>query len=167
MSNNLLALVWNQFQVNAPHTFLQLWNNQDFTDVTLATVDDQQIRAHKVILSSGSLFFQNIFLKHPHQNPLLYLKDVRYKDLELIIEFIYTGQCNVEHVELEHFLSVGRDLRVIGLLEETYPNEIQNLREDNVTEGNEFQRSNTIDTSFEETSKATREIFTEKNLNIC
>ena len=110
MSNNLLALVWNQFQVNAPHTFLQLWNNQDFTDVTLATVDDQQIRAHKVILGSGSSFFQNIFMKHPHQNPLLYLKDVRYKDLELIIQFIYTGECNVELLELKHFLSVGKDL---------------------------------------------------------
>ena len=149
MSNNLVANTCNQFEVNAPHSFQRLWNNQDFTDVTLATVDDQQIRAHKVILSSGSSVFQNIFLKHPKQNPLLYLKDVRYKDLELIIKFIYTGQCNVEHVELEHFLSIGKYLRVIGLLEETDLNEI---REDNVTEGYEFFRRNTADNSFEETN---------------
>ena len=83
-----------------------------------------------------------------------------------IVQFIYTGQSNVEPLKLKHFLSVGKDLRVTRVLEQSDPNEVQNLREYIVTEGNEFQRSNTIDTSFEETNKATREIVTEKNKRI-
>ena len=64
----------------------------NFTDVTLATVDNQQIEVHKVILSSYSQFFRNILLRNPHPNPLLYLKDIRFKELEMIIKFIYLGQ---------------------------------------------------------------------------
>ena len=84
MTDNTLELCWDHFETNAPKMFRNLWNDQDFADVTLATVDDQQIRAHKVILSSCSQFFRNIFLMNPHQNPLLYLKGIRYKELALI-----------------------------------------------------------------------------------
>ena len=81
MTDNTVEMWWNNFETNAHNTFRNLWNDQDFADVTLATVDDQQSRAHKVILSSCSQFFRNIFLKNPHQNPLLYLKDIRYKEI--------------------------------------------------------------------------------------
>ena len=73
MTDKNLNLHWDHFETNAPNTFKKLWNDQDFSDVTLATVDNQQIRAHKVILSSSSKFFRNIFLKNQHQNPLIYL----------------------------------------------------------------------------------------------
>ena len=79
----------NDFESNSSDTFRQLWNGKDFTDVTLATVDNQQIRAHKVILSSCSPFFKNILLRNPHQDPLFYLKDIRHKELEMILQFIY------------------------------------------------------------------------------
>ena len=51
-------------------------NDQAFTDVTLATLDNQHVRAHKIILSSGSTFFKNILVRNLHQNPLIYLKDI-------------------------------------------------------------------------------------------
>ena len=117
MTDNTFYLRWNNFETNAPNTLRKLWNDQDFADVTLATVDDKQIRAHKVILSSCSELFRNIFLKNPHQNPLLYLKGIRYKELALVIEFIYLGQCEVRQSELEDFLSMGNDLKVGGIME--------------------------------------------------
>ena len=58
-----MFLTSNNFDSRAPNTFRQLWNYNNFTDVTLATVDNQQIRAHKVILSSGSQFFQEHIIK--------------------------------------------------------------------------------------------------------
>ena len=118
MSDNTMELRWDHFETNAPNTFKKLWNDQDFADVTLATADNQQIRAHKVILSSCSEFFRNIFLNNPHQNPLLYLKGIRYKELAMIIKFIYLGQCDVGQYELEDFLTTGNDLEVGGLIED-------------------------------------------------
>ena len=108
----------NYFESFALNTIRQLWDDQDFSDVTLATVDNQQIRAHKVILSSNSSFFRNILLNNPHPNPLIYLKGIRHKELEMVMQFIYLGQCQVGQEELNAFIATGKDLAVNGLLED-------------------------------------------------
>ena len=125
MTDNTQELRWDNFETNAPNTFIKLWNDQDFADVTLATVDDKQIRAHKVILSSCSQFFRNIFVKHPHQNPLLHLKGIKYKELSMVIKLIYLGQCDVGQNELEDFLATGNDLEVGGLMEDVNLKDIE------------------------------------------
>ena len=79
MENRKEIEYFNHFEIDIPNAFKQLWKDKDFADVTLATVDDHQIRAHKIILSSCSNFFRNILLNNPHHNPLIYLKDIRYK----------------------------------------------------------------------------------------
>ena len=94
-----------------------MWNDLDFADVTLATADYQQIRAHKVILSSCSQFFRNILLNNPHQNPLLYLKGIKHRELVLVTQFIYLGQCQAKHENVGAFLATGKDLEVSGLME--------------------------------------------------
>ena len=82
MENRMEIEYFNHFEIDIPNAFKQLWKDKDF-----ATVDDHQIRAHKVILSSCSNFFRNILLNNPHQNPLIYLKDIRYKELEMVMKF--------------------------------------------------------------------------------
>ena len=42
MSNSPLGVSWNQFEANAPRTLQNLFNDQDFADVTLATEDNHQ-----------------------------------------------------------------------------------------------------------------------------
>ena len=103
-----LNLGYKYIQTNASKTFNELLNDHNLKDVTLVDVDNLQVRAHKIILISSSLFFKNIFLRHPHLSPLIYLKDIKYKYLDLIIKFIYTGQCDVEEPELIQFLKVGK-----------------------------------------------------------
>ena len=100
--------------------FRQLWENQDFVDVTLATADFKQLKAHKAILASSSQFFREIFLENPHSSPLLFLKDVTFNDLQSILKFIYLGQCEVEKDMFEHFLKIGRALDISGLNEEDF-----------------------------------------------
>ena len=117
-ASSKMVLSWNGFKLNATSTFKNLWNDQDFADVTLASVDDQQIRVHKVILSSCSYFFKNILIKNPHPNPLIYLKNIDIKNLNLLMQFIYFGQCEVGPGELDSFLAAGKDLKVNGLMEE-------------------------------------------------
>ena len=91
MNVYIVELCWDNFETNAPITLRKLWYDQYFADVTLATVDDKQIRVHKVILSSCSQFFRNVLLKNPHHNPRLYLK---FKELAMVMKFIYLGLWN-------------------------------------------------------------------------
>ena len=77
--------------------------------------DDEQIQAHKVILSACSPFFRSVLRRNPHQHPLLYLKGVKYTDLQAVLNFMYHGEVNVAQEELNSFLAVAEDLRVKGL----------------------------------------------------
>ena len=45
-------LAWNEFNSCTSSTFQDLYTDKEFTDVTLATDDNKQLKAHKVILSS-------------------------------------------------------------------------------------------------------------------
>ena len=55
-----LCLKWNDFQENVNAAFGSLREDNDFSDVTLACEDGQQIEAHKVILAASSPFFRDL-----------------------------------------------------------------------------------------------------------
>jgi len=114
MSSEKFCLRWNDFESNISSAFRELRDDKDFFDVTLAC-DDEQIQAHKVILSACSPFFRNVLRRNPHQHPLLYLKNVKYTDLQSVLNFMYHGEVNVAQEELNSFLSVAEDLKIKGL----------------------------------------------------
>jgi len=108
------CLRWNDFESNISVAFRELREDKDFFDVTLAC-DDDQIQAHKVILSACSPFFRQILKRNRHDHPLLYLKGVKYIDLMSVLNFMYHGEVNVAQDELNSFLSIAEDLKVKGL----------------------------------------------------
>jgi len=114
MSSEKFCLRWNDFENNISVAFRELREDKDFFDVTLAC-DDEQIQAHKVILSACSPFFRTILRRNPHAHPLLYLKGVKFTDLQSVLNFMYHGEVNVAQEELNSFLAVAEELRVKGL----------------------------------------------------
>ena len=113
-SGEKFCLRWNDFETSISSAFQELRDDKDFFDVTLAC-EDNQLQAHKVILSACSPFFRSILRKNPHQHPLLYLKGVRYDDILAVLNFMYHGEVNVAQEALNSFLSVAEDLQVKGL----------------------------------------------------
>ena len=114
-SEEKLCLKWNDFQENVISEFGKLRNDQDFTDVTLACEDGEQVEAHKVILAASSPFFQNLLRRNKHPHPLIYMRGVRSEDLVAIIGFIYNGETNVYQENLVNFLSIADELSLKGL----------------------------------------------------
>jgi len=113
-SSEKFCLKWNDFEANVSSAFRDLRDEKDFFDVTLAC-DDNQIEAHKVIVSACSPFFRNVLKRNPHQHPLLYLKGVKYRELLAVLNFMYQGEVNVAQDDLNCFLSVAEELKVKGL----------------------------------------------------
>ena len=68
MTNDKFCLRWNDFETNISVAFRELRDDKDFFDVTLACEDDQ-IQAHKMILSACSPFFKHILRRNSHQHP--------------------------------------------------------------------------------------------------
>jgi len=114
MASEKFCLRWNDFESNISTAFRELRDDKDFFDVTLAC-DDEQIQAHKVILSACSPFFRGVLRRNPHAHPLLYLKGVKFTDLQSVLNFMYHGEVNVAQEELNSFLAVAEELRVKGL----------------------------------------------------
>merc|ERR1712204_121919 len=74
------VLRWDLHEETRTWALKSLWRDEDFLDVTIAC-DDDQINAHKVILSAASPFFHNILKRNPHSHPLLYLRGTVKKDM--------------------------------------------------------------------------------------
>ena len=118
MTDENLLVSWQDFETSCPDILRNLWDDQDFTDVTLATGDGQQFRAHRVILSSATTKLRSI-LRNPEkcENLFLYLPDVQSTHLRNLLEFIYQGRCQVEQADFEEFLSCSRSLGIENLTE--------------------------------------------------
>jgi len=114
MSSEKFCLRWNDFERNISAAFKDIREDREFFDVTIAC-EDEQLQAHKVILSACSPFFKKILRRNQHQNPLLYLKGVSHKDMESVLNFMYYGEVNVAQDDLNSFLQVAEDLRIKGL----------------------------------------------------
>ena len=106
-----LVCGWDEFESHAANTIKQLWYDKESTDVTLATMDEQQINVHRIVLSSSSSFFKLILSKNPQKNLVIYLKDIGYKELKLVLEFMYFGECKVRHADLGTFIATGNTLK--------------------------------------------------------
>ena len=111
-----VVLSSTDFQTSAHQILCQLWNDKDFTDVTLATADDQKISAHKSILSACSPFFAHLLATHPHPAPLLYLRGVQARELRSLLQYMYLGESQVQRHHLDSFLQVGQELGISGLV---------------------------------------------------
>merc|ERR1719322_1119613 len=128
-SDDKWCLRWDEFDKNIREYFSSLRKDGRMFDVTLATEDDQQIQAHRIILSAGSTFFSNIFLNTHHSNILVYLKGIRIAQLESLIDFIYSGEVYITQEDLKLFLEAGKELQVKGL-----QGELQGVQENKVVE---------------------------------
>ena len=76
-----LCLQWNDFQDNVKNTFGKFRKDNDFTDVTMACEDGQQVEAHKVILAASSPIFQKLLAGNRHPQPLIYMRGMKSEDL--------------------------------------------------------------------------------------
>ena len=114
MTSEKFCLRWNDFEKNISSAFKDIREDKEFFDITIAC-EDEQLQAHKLILSACSPFFKGVLRRNQHQHPLLYLKGVSFRDMEAVLNFMYHGEVNVAQDDLNSFLQVAEDLRVKGI----------------------------------------------------
>ena len=109
-------LKWSEFQSNVIMSFQSLRQQADFSDVTLVSGDGhQRFEAHKLILASGSDFFKTLLSDNSNPHPLIYLRGVKAKQLEILLEYIYQGEVNILEQDLEELFLLATDLQIKGM----------------------------------------------------
>ena len=110
-------LSWQSFQTWTKESIKDLYQDTDYTDVTLITEDMEVFKSHRIILSSSSDFFKEILGKMKSfqgQTQTLYLKGIHGNILGLLLSFIYLGEVTVSQELIPHFLSTAVDLKIQG-----------------------------------------------------
>ncbi|CAB4068949.1 unnamed protein product [Lepeophtheirus salmonis] len=82
-----LYIRWDECESNFKEGLSELLHNEELFDMALIS-DSRVIKTHKVILSACSPVFSSIIQSitfHPH--PVIYLKDINFDYLELILSF--------------------------------------------------------------------------------
>ena len=117
MSEEKFDLQWNDFGQYAERTIRNLADDSQFTDVTLISDDKRRIKAHKVILCSSSIFFNEILSETPTDHPMLFLKGINHSELQAIVKFMYIGTTEVSQKDLSKFMKAAAELQIEGLQE--------------------------------------------------
>ncbi|XP_053623727.1 protein bric-a-brac 1-like isoform X2 [Plodia interpunctella] len=108
------CLRWNNYQSNLTNCFDQLLRTQSFVDVTLSC-EGQSLKAHKVVLSACSPYFQSLLMDNPCNHPIIIMRDIKFSDLKSLVDFMYRGEINVAQDQIQALLNVAGILKVRGL----------------------------------------------------
>lgn len=110
------CLRWNNYQSNMVNVFDQIFHDEKYVDVTLVC-EGTFIKAHKIVLSACSPYFQQIFDTVATPHPVIVLKDMLLSELKPILDFMYKGEIYVAKEQIGILLRVAESLKVRGLAE--------------------------------------------------
>lgn len=110
------CLRWNNYQSNMVNVFDQIFHDEKYVDVTLVC-EGTFIKAHKIVLSACSPYFQQIFDTVASPHPVIVLKDMLLSELKPILDFMYKGEIYVAKEQIGILLRVAESLKVRGLAE--------------------------------------------------
>ena len=119
-----ICIKWDDFQENMSSSFARIRKDFEFSDVTLACEDGQQLAAHRAILAASSPYFQKLFRRNKHIHPLVFMRDVDFQDLVAIVDFLYSGEANILQDNLDSFMALAEDLKLEGIFGEKDGTEI-------------------------------------------
>ena len=69
-----------------------------------------------MILAISSPVFREIFTRHKHFHPLLYMRGMKSDVLSAVLDFLYCGETNVNQEDLDYFLAIAEELQLKGLM---------------------------------------------------
>ncbi|CAG0890852.1 unnamed protein product [Darwinula stevensoni] len=109
-------LKWNSHHAETFFNFDILRSRERFVDITLSC-DGQTLKAHKLVLCSGSLFFEKLLQRDDSCSscPIVHFHGVDMMHLRLLVDFMYLGEVDVPSSELEQFINLADALEVKGL----------------------------------------------------
>ena len=104
---------WGKYDTISNSTFENLYEDELFTDVTLACEGNKKIKAHKIILSVCSNILKEILRDNQHPYPLIYLQGIDSENLVLLKKFMYLGKAIIEQEHFQTFLDMSKTFLII------------------------------------------------------
>ncbi|CAH0589223.1 unnamed protein product [Chrysodeixis includens] len=126
VSDKTFHLKWNNHLQNLSQLFTTIYSSSALADVTLSCRDGT-LKAHKLVLSACSPYFEQIFKDNPCQHPVVILKGIPFSEINLLVEFMYKGSVDVQELDLQSLMHTASELEIRGLAYEARDNAAQLL----------------------------------------
>ncbi|XP_050686862.1 longitudinals lacking protein, isoforms H/M/V-like isoform X2 [Eriocheir sinensis] len=114
MASGLLSLKWNNHRSTFFHILATIRSKESYCDVTIAC-DGKFYPVHKLVLSTCSDYFEQMFERTNCKHPIIVLKDIRSQELEALLNYMYVGEVNVLQNELAGLIKAAECLMIKGL----------------------------------------------------
>ncbi|MPC32255.1 Longitudinals lacking protein, isoform G [Portunus trituberculatus] len=114
MDTGLLSLKWNNHGTTFFHVLSTIRRKESYSDVTLAC-EGKFYPVHKLVLSTCSEYFEEIFSRTQCRHPVIVLKDVKHGELEALLNYMYLGEVNVLQADLAGLIKAAECLKIKGL----------------------------------------------------
>ena len=106
-------LTWHTYSDHLRDMMQEIFRSDDFKDVTLVSDDKQSIMAHRNILSTCSPLFKNILqMEGQNNHPVIYLRGIKYVEIDAILKFIYLGETKCHEKELNGLMLTAKNLEI-------------------------------------------------------
>lgn len=92
-------------------------NSSVLKDVVLACSEGNSLKAHRLILATFSPYFKQALVVCKEKTPTILLPDVKVKVMEVLLDFMYTGNIRLKKDLLGDLEEANRYLRITGLSE--------------------------------------------------
>ncbi|MCL4136570.1 UNVERIFIED_CONTAM: hypothetical protein GTU68_009820, partial [Idotea baltica] len=104
-----------------------LFSQESHSDTTIAC-QGKYFPAHKLVLSSCSKYFEEIFERTECKHPFIIINDLNPLEFEALMQYMYKGEVNVPQSRLPALIKAAEALNIKGL---AIPDEIPNYLHSN------------------------------------
>jgi len=108
------CLRWNNHHSTLVSVMDALLQKGTLVDVTLAA-EGKSIQVHRLVLCACSNYFQELLSQHWDKQAVVFLKDVKFDQLQALVDYMYRGEVNVSQDQLAAFLNTAEALKIKGL----------------------------------------------------
>lgn len=87
---------------------------EKYCDATIIC-QGQYFSVHRVVLSTCSEYFEDMFERIQCQHPYIVFKDIEPTEMELLLNYMYQGEVNVVQESLPNLIKAAEALKIKGL----------------------------------------------------
>ncbi|MCL4125930.1 UNVERIFIED_CONTAM: hypothetical protein GTU68_040363 [Idotea baltica] len=108
------CLKWNNHSSAFLNNIKVIYDKERFCDATILC-QGKYFPVHRIILSTCSEYFDEIFDRMKCQHPYIVFKDIEPTEMEMLLNYMYQGEINVSQDMLPSLIKTAEALKVKGL----------------------------------------------------
>lgn len=121
MGSSHLHVVWDNHISNLQAVLYEFYNRHSLADVTISCKDGT-LKAHKIILSACSPYFETVFQENPCEHPVVILKEISCHEMQILLQLMYRGSTDVLEEDISDIIQTANELKVKGFVQAAVKN---------------------------------------------